>query len=325
MLDANVGGYLSSAFANGAAAHAYIIVGEKPMLPTLLAECAQVVMCAAHSACGICTQCAKVTNRAHQDVISVPLDAAKNRLTVADIAYLVDEAYKRPVDNSSARVFLVNGADSTVGIGCEIWQNKLLKTLEEPAQGIYLFIGVTDAESLLPTVRSRCQVLKQSKLSILDVQAKLRGNGFDAQSCQMVAAMSGGSVSTAERLMANSNVFDAYQLALDVAQNMTSTKNALKFSSQVLAAKDYITHFLGFYTVLLRESIVYRLAPNLCILPLFKDSIDKICQNYTLQAAEDCIVRLSQAKRQLDNSANITVTVDRLLVDILQIRFLRRD
>lgn len=325
MLDANVGGYLSQAFKSGTAAHAYIVVGEKPMLPALLAQCAQVVMCTSRTACGSCVQCSKTRQGIHQDVISVPTDVAKNRLTVADVSYLVDEANKRPVDNGQNRVFLVNAADSASGQGCEIWQNKLLKTLEEPAAGVYIFIGVADAESLLPTVRSRCQALKQSKLSVAEVQVKLEQRGFEAQACQMVAAMSGGSFSAAERLMSNPHVFTAYNLALDVAVNMTSTKNALTYASQILAVKDYVTDFLGFFTALLRESIVYRLAESLCILPLFKDSIDKICANYTLSAAEDCIERLALANKQLANNASLSVAVDSLLVDVLQIRYQRRD
>jgi len=325
VLDANIGGYLVNAFANGTAAHAYIIAGEKPHLPALLNQCALVTMCRDNTACGVCPQCIKVGANAHQDVIKIPLDVSKNRLTVADVALLVDEANKRPVDNSANRVFLVDASESVTGAGCEIWQNKLLKTLEEPPAGIYVFIGVTDAESLLPTVRSRCQVLKQSKFTVIEVQNHLAKKGYDARSSQMVAAMSGGSITAAECLVANPAVFASYELALNVAQNMTSTKNALPFASKILSAKDNITDFLGFYALLLRESIVYRLAPSLVTLTLLKNSIDKICRNYTLLAAEDCIARIMQAARQLDNNANLSVTVDKLLVDILQLRYFRRD
>ncbi len=316
---------LKNAFASGKASHAYIVVGEKPNIPALLNQCAQVVMCNTHTATDNCERCLKVAQGIHQDVISIPTDLTKNRITVADVSYLVDETYKRPVDNSLSRVFLVNAVDSVAGIGCEIWQNKLLKTLEEPTAGCYIFIGVTDVESLLPTVRSRCQVLKQSKVSQSQIEQKLQSGGLDVLVCQMVAAMCGGSLSSAERLISNAQVVKSYQVALDTAENMTSTKNALPFAAQILEVKENIADFLGFYTLLLRESIVVRLADGLAQLPLFKDSIDKICQNYTISAAQDCIERLAQAKRQLDNGANITVTVDQLLLDLLQIRYSRRD
>lgn len=312
-------------FSRGRASHAYIVVGEKPVIPAILRQCAQVVMCVTHNACGHCEHCGKVLSSSHQDVVSIPLDASKNRLTVADVAYLAEENYKRPVDNSLNRVFLVNAVDSVTGVGSEIWQNKLLKTLEEPTAGCYIFIGVTDPEGLLPTVRSRCQIIRQSKLSDEQIERALIAKGVDPLTSQMAMAMSSGSLSSAERLADSSQVIQSYNLALDVAQNMTSTKNTLTYSMAILEIKDNVYDFLAFYSLLLRESIVVRLAEELAQLPLLRKSIDKICQNYTLLSAQDCIERIAYAKRQLDLNANLSVTIDKLLVDLLQIRYLRRD
>ena len=197
--DKNIGAYLSTAFAEGRAVHAYIVVGEKQYLPSLLKECAIVTMCYNHVG-DDCEACKKVKDASHQDVIRLPLDQSKARLSVADIAYLVEESYKRPVDASSQRVFLVDASSSTSGIGSELWQNKLLKTLEEPTPNVYIFVGVTDAEALLPTVRSRCQVLKQTKFTVEQVRLALQEKSFNLVSCEMAAAMSGGSVNTGERI-----------------------------------------------------------------------------------------------------------------------------
>ncbi|MCM1195240.1 MAG: hypothetical protein NC099_06020 [Corallococcus sp.] len=323
--DKNIGEYLASAFKNGQAAHAYVIVGEKQHLPNLLRECALVAMCREHNGHDNCDTCGKVKQGIHQDVAVLPRDAQKDRITIADVAYLVEESAKRPIDNGERRVFLINASNSVTGIGSEIWQNKLLKTLEEPPDGIYIFIGVSDAEGLLPTVRSRCQILRQSKFSVAEVKQALRAKGFDERSCEMAAAMSGGSVYSGERLLATPQIFRAYETAVDTASNMTSTKNALKFASEIIANRDYVTDFLGFYALLLAESITYRLQPKLCMLPSFTDNIDKICSNYTLSAATACIERLNEAKRQLDNGANVSITVDVLLNEILQLRYLCRE
>lgn len=319
--DVNVGQYLERAFAEGHAAHAYIVVGEKQYLPELLTECAIVVMCAKHTFDG-CETCKKVTDYAHQDVMRLPLDGAKNRLTVGDMAYLVDESCKRPVDDSSAaRVFLIDASSSVSGVGCELWQNKLLKTLEEPTDNVYIFVGVTDVEGLLPTVRSRCQVLKQTVLTVAEVKNALVAKGFEAGACEMAAAMSGGSVQTGERLIANPAVFQAYENAVSIAEQMTSTKNALRFASAILANRETVADCLGFLTVLLRESIVYRLAPSLCLLPKMKNTTKAICANYTLDAAEGCIELINAAKRKLDAGGNVTVVVDGLLNSILEMRY----
>ena len=164
-MDENLGIFLRNAFAHGHAAHAYIVVGEKQQLPALLTQCAMVCMCESHTGLDNCETCKKVQQNLHQDVLRFPLDEGRTRLNVADMVTLVEESFKRPVDSTDCRVFLLNAAQSVAGAGAEIWQNKLLKTLEEPSDNVYIFIGVTDSESLLPTIRSRCQVLKQTQLS----------------------------------------------------------------------------------------------------------------------------------------------------------------
>ena len=319
--DAHVGKYLERAFCDNRAAHAYIVVGEKQYLPQLLTECAVVAMCAKHTFDG-CDTCKKVVDRAHQDVMRLPQDSAKNRLSVADIAYLVEESNKRPVDDSAtARVFLIDASNSVSGVGSELWQNKLLKTLEEPTDGVFIFLGVTDVEGLLPTVRSRCQVLKQTVLTVSEVKDALVAKGFDTQSCEMAAAMSGGSVQTGERILNNQMIFDAYQTAISIVVEMTSTKNALRYASAILSNRETVGDCLGFLTTLLRESIVYRLAPSLCLLPKLKNTTKAICANYTLDAAERCIELINDAKQKLDAGGNVTVVVDSMIAGILEMRY----
>ncbi len=323
-LDKNVGGYLQDAFNKGLVAHAYIVSGEKQYVSSLLKECALVTMCRSHRGDDGCESCKKVISGEHLDVLLLPGEGGKNRLTVGDIAYLTEESYRRPVDNSEQRVFLLDATESVSGAGCELWQNKLLKTLEEPIDGVYIFIGVTDAESLLPTVRSRCQLLKQSKLSVKEVKEALLAKSFDVTSCEMAAAMSGGNVQMGERILSNKAVFDAYRLAIGIATEMTSTKVALRYASQMLALRENVNDCLGFLTLLFRESIVYRLSEQLCQLQRLRDTIDIICANYTLSAAESCIEQINSAKMRLDEGANVTIVTDRLLNTILEIRYLCR-
>ncbi len=319
-LDENVGGFLRKAFENNRTSHAYIVVGEKQQIPLLLKQCALVCMCRNHLG-DDCDICNKVKLGLHQDVLSFPKDVEKNRLTVADMVTLVDESYKRPIDDGDCRVFLVNACNSVVGIAAEIWQNKLLKTLEEPTENNFIFIGVTDAEGLLPTIRSRCQVLRQTKLSVAEVCAALQKKGFQKSYCEVAAAVSCGSVETAESILANPSVMQAFQNACDIAENMTSTKNALHFVSAVLSDSGSVVWCLNFLTLLFRESIVYRLADDLCLLPSYAKNVEKICQNYTLQAAEVCIELINAAKKRLDDGGNLTVVVDKLASSVLEVRY----
>lgn len=320
-LDNNVGGYLQRAFATDSAVHAYIVACQKQNVTALLSECAQVVLCPNHSQDG-CETCNKVTSNQHQDVICLPTDTSKNKITVADISLLVDESYKRPVDlSSTARVFLIDATNSVSGVSAEVWQNKLLKTLEEPTAGVYIFIGVTDVEALLPTVRSRCQLLKQSQVSTIEVVRQLHEKGYDMRTCQMFSVLCGGNVATAERMIASGGVYKAYNVAIDVCTNMTSTKTALKFVSDITSCNENVADCLAFWCALLRESIVYRLSPQLCLLSELKAEVESICNSYTIPAVEACIVKLNDAKSNLDQGFGVNVIIDNLVNDILEVRY----
>lgn len=320
-MDKNLGGFLRDAFARGHAAHAYIVVGEKRQLPTLLKQCAKVCMCASHTGEDNCEVCKKVQQNLHQDVLRFPSDDTRARLNVADMLTLVEESFKRPIDETDCRVFLLNAADSVTGIGAEIWQNKLLKTLEEPTDNVYVFIGVTDAESLLPTIRSRCQILKQSQLSLKEVFLALREKGYETGCAEVAAAISCGSVESADAVLANPAIMRAFQVACDALQNMTSTKNALPYVSAILAERETVGQGLAFLSLLLRESIVYRLSANLCLLPSYAKTVEQICTNYSLQAAEVCIEKINYAKRRLDDGGNLTVVIDQLVSSLLEVKY----
>ena len=317
----NLSEFLRDAFSRGHAAHAYIVVGEKRQLPELLNQCAKVCMCRSHTGADNCETCKKVQQNLHQDVLRFPQDTSRLRLNVADMQILVEESFKRPIDDTDCRVFLLNAADSVAGVGAEIWQNKLLKTLEEPTNDNYIFIGVTDASSLLPTVRSRCQILQQAQLTEQEVFAALRQKGFDAKFAEIAASVSYGSVESAEAVLANPAYVRAFQIACDTLQNMTSTKNALPFVTAILAERENVSLCLNFLTLLLRESIVYRLAENLRLLPSYTQVIEQICANYSLQAAEVCIEKINYAKKRLDDGGNVTVVIDNLVTSVLEVKY----
>ncbi len=317
--DKNVGGYLQKAFAEGFATHAYIVEGDKQFVPSLLKECALVTLCPRHTDDG-CEVCSKVQSNLHQDVITIPRDN-RAKIKVEDVAYLVEESNLKSVDNSVARVFLVDATSSVSGFGMDLWQNKLLKTIEEPTDGVYIFIGVTDADGLLPTVRSRCQVLKQTKLTNADVCNHLVAMGYDLKTCQIASSMSNGSLQMAEKMVNDSGAFEAFNTAMDILENMVSSKVALPFVSRILANKPNINNCLAFMTILLGQSLHYRIAPQLFELSALKRSIAKICQNYSIQAARVCIEKINQAKISLDGGANATIIIDTLANSILEVKF----
>jgi DNA polymerase III subunit delta' len=80
--------------------------------------------------------------------------------------------------------------------------NALLKELEEPPADAVLFLIAHRPSGLLPTIRSRCRVLRFQPLGADDLRAALQQAGFAPPSEMAgLAELAGGSVGTAARLL----------------------------------------------------------------------------------------------------------------------------
>jgi len=99
--------------------------------------------------CRTCVTCRLLNNNASPDFRVVTTD--KKSISVDDIRYIIDWTYIRPT-YSSRKVYIIEDADRMTAQA----QNALLKTLEAPPDYITAIMTLTNPQSLLETVRSRC-------------------------------------------------------------------------------------------------------------------------------------------------------------------------
>lgn len=162
-------------------------------------EMAKAINCreSADDACDTCLSCRKVASGNHPDVKSV-VPVKKSRIIDVETVNGVNElASLRPYE-SDWRVFILHDADR-MGLPA---QNHFLKTLEEPP-GRSLFILLTEfPRMLLPTIRSRCQMVRFRPLSpatVVDLLRQQRDLPDDL--AESVAALSQGQMSRALDLL----------------------------------------------------------------------------------------------------------------------------
>lgn len=132
----------------------------------------------------------KVFLSGHPDVgIVVPY---KRNILVDSIRELEREANFRPYE-SGKRVFIINDADKMNDNAA----NALLKTLEEPPSTTYLILVTSRPDSLLPTIRSRTQVIRFAPVAANEIERLLAAGGRSAEDARLAARVSGGSVGRA--------------------------------------------------------------------------------------------------------------------------------
>lgn len=201
---------LSRAVETDRVRHAYLFGGPAGVgKRTVAREFAKALTClerpSGGSPCGRCRSCRKIDRGVHPDVQVFDLAAqtaatagkgtGKNTsLTIETVRSLCATAVLRPVEGKW-RVIIVDDAES---MG-EAAQEALLKTLEEPPSFAVIVLLASDAELLLPTVRSRCQTIDFALVPRGVIERGLIARGVASGEAALLAGAAGGSPGWAVR------------------------------------------------------------------------------------------------------------------------------
>lgn len=141
--------------------------------------------------CGECAPCGRVERGLHPDVMVI--EPETNAIKIEQVRTLVKEIASGPFEGR-ARAFIVDDAHAMT----EQAMNALLKSLEEPAATSHVMLVTGAPQALLPTIRSRCQVLRFGPLpaAVLEQHLQQR-HGLSADEARLRASLSGGSLGAA--------------------------------------------------------------------------------------------------------------------------------
>jgi DNA polymerase III subunit delta' len=169
-----------------------------------------------YDACGVCAACTRIARGLHPDV--VVLEPGDTGVIKTDpVRDVIDRAGYRPFEGRK-RVVIIDQAETLYPNA----QNALLKTLEEPTSSSQFILVTAKADSLLPTVLSRCVRLRFHELGPEDVAAVLIRSGLDDARAHAAAALANGSVGSVQAENAE-ELIAARDDALRVLTRLAST------------------------------------------------------------------------------------------------------
>lgn len=197
----------------GRLSHAYVLTGPDGIGKSRFARLlAQSIFCREHApdqidACGECRACRAFVAGNWPDFTEIGLPTGKTEIP---IALILGDSDKRGREGlcfelsmapqaSERRVAVINDAHRMNQEGA----NALLKTLEEPPSHALILLVCDNPDSLLPTIRSRCQVIRFFPLADADVSDLLLSEQLveTPEEATQVAAMAEGSMTLAQQLL----------------------------------------------------------------------------------------------------------------------------
>lgn len=307
----------------GTLSHAYLVVfDDGKYLPLALTEFAKVVFGAVENEYGEFNSLEEkrlaslVDGGKFVDCKVYPADG--KRLTAEEAAEIALECQVKPLEGNK-KVFLIDKFDEALAPA----QNKLLKMLEEPPEGVTFLLGARKEYPVLATVRSRTAKLEIRPFPLEEVKACLRrlyGQSYADGELAVCAAAGGGSVGTAENYLYG-GLYEklsgaAFALCLATERELPALTKAhgdTKYKKELLAMLSLI-----FRDALLLKTEARGVKKSRLLLPSEEKRIGQVCAKRSLRALVKAQEYIVEAEKQVKFNANFPQCLEILLLKIMK-------
>jgi DNA polymerase-3 subunit delta' len=311
--------------ARGDVRHAYLFCGPPGLgRRTLALRLAQALNCtrpiAAGIPCGTCRDCKQINAMQHPDMNVIQaldgdgLPKEGGTLRVDQVREVQHALSLKPYQAKYRVALFLRFQEANDNAA-----NALLKTLEEaPAHAILLLTADTP-EQLLPTIVSRCEILRLRPLPVGAIESDLIERGMDEERARLLAHISGGRPGYARRLTDDSTVLEKREERLNDLQTLLPAPRVEKFSYAEKLSKDKdamrqaILIWLSYWRdVMLRvvqaETPLVNIDRNM--------EIEFLAGRLDLSTARRVVNDLESALEKMDRNVNSRLLAEVLLLDL---------
>lgn len=306
---------LERALRTGKMAHAYLFEGIEGCgkMTTALAL-VEAAFCGRDEACGQCPSCRKMASRQHPDLHVVEPDGAF--IKIDQIRDLQRELVLRPVE-ASMKACIIDEADRLNPAAA----NALLKTLEEPPGNALMILLTSRLASILPTVRSRCQLLRFGPLPERVIEEELLRRGTAPDTARMAASLANGSLKRAlEAGEEGDSAGRGQMLSRLGALSLGDIAPLFAAAEELAADRETAVERLDELASLLRDVFLIQgggaEVVNRDLLPLLEQEAGRS----SLETSRQRLAHILEARQALTRNANPRLTMDVLLMRLAQQR-----
>jgi DNA polymerase-3 subunit delta' len=311
---------LKEHIARGDVRHAYLFTGSQGIgRRTLALRFAQALNClqppAPAEPCQTCRVCLQIERMQHPDLAVVQAEHTGGVLKVDQVRELQRSLALHPYEANYRFALLLRFEEANPNA-----MNALLKTLEEPAPQVVIGLTAESAESLLPTIVSRCEVLRLRPLPLKQVSQGLQSRwNLPAEQADLVAHVSGGRPGYALLLSQEQNRLAQRQAWLDEHARLLegSRVDRFAYAEAHYKNKEALREALSVWLSLWRDVTLLAAGASTPIANLDRRAeIESLAAQFGLQSAHRVTVNLQHTLTLLEWNVNPRLATEVLLLDL---------
>ena len=299
--------------------HAYLFTGPPGLgRRTLALRFAQALTCATPTApavpCGVCRTCRQVEAMQYTDLAVVQAEKEAGTLKVEQIRAVRQNLVLKPYQGKYRLALFLRFQEANASAA-----NALLKTLEEAPPHAILILTADSAGQLLPTIVSRCEILRLRPLPVEAVEAALKARCADDTQSRLLAHLSGGRPGYAFRLLAEPESLSFRAERLDDLQKLCAASHVEKFTyaEKLARDKDIFRSVLLLWLAYWRDVLVSTSGSSAPLVNVDRAAeIKALAARHGLASARRMVEAAEKAVEQLEKNVNPRLLAEVLLLDL---------
>lgn len=314
---------LSGHIARSQERHAYLITGPQGLgRRTLALRFAQGLNCqqpsVAGQPCRHCSTCKRIEAMQHPDLAVVEAEHVGEVLRIDQVRELQHTLALAPYE-ARYRVALILRFEEAHASAA----NAMLKTLEEPPPQVVILLTANSSESLLPTIVSRCEVIRLRPLSVEETSRGLQNiKGLTAENAEKLARISGGRPGYALRLAAQPQLLEQRQLFIQDMLRLLASSRRERFAFAVgrVNDKDELRNELQVWLTLWRDILIYSSGiSDLLYNPDYGEPLKFLANDLGMRTAQFYVNSIEATIDRIDHNVNPRLALEVMLLDLPKI------
>jgi DNA polymerase-3 subunit delta' len=269
--------------------------------------------------CEECPSCVAINKKMYPDVMEIPLpkkdsqiDKKKKDAQIDQVRFLKSIAYLKPMVGKK-RVFIIPDAEKR----SEPASNAILKILEEPPSFSHIILLTKNPYLILPTIKSRCQVLSFAPVFKEDIEKALLEKGYDTEKARVISLVVNGNLKYALSLDWD-DLQEKRKKAWQVFQALIKKENSSgflkEFSSSRFTERQDLEQIFEILSSFCRDIVLFKEEGDLSHLmnPDFGQDLRETSGHLSLEQALDFLSKIDYSLYALQKNLNVNLLMSSL-------------